>query len=480
MSETAVEARAVGDPPPEHHLRRQLRLRDLVLAQVLTVVGSSWVGLAAGLGRAQTIVWLLALVSFYLPTGVAVFYLNRAMPLEGGLYVWAHRAFGDALGFMTAWNIWLYALSSIATILFQIPSEMAYMIGPSAASLPESHAFVYSLLGVLVALLGWTAIRGLSLGKWIHNVSGASMIFAFALLVFGPLWALLHGHPVHFAPFTFALPHTDKQSLALIGQILFASSGLEYIAILAGETHSPARDIGRSVVIATPIAFAMFMLGTGSVLAFHNANPGVAINYVAPIPQTLRLAFAGSRAATMLARFSILLLQIRILGASSYLFTGVTRLPMTAGWDHLAPRWFTGLHPRFKTPANSIYFTTAVVAAMLVFGSAGVRAAEAFDVLNNASTEFYVLAYIAMFAIGFFGPHNLRRQLPGWAIAWCGLGALTCIVIFALNAWPFVEVASRLGFAIKILGTTVAANVLGYLFYRRAAKVRPAASNIRA
>ena len=480
MSEAVAQTRPAGDPPQEHHLQRQLRLRDLVLAQVLTVVGSSWVGLAAGLGRAQTLVWLLALASFYLPMAVAVFYLNRAMPLEGGLYVWARRAFGDALGFMTAWNIWLYALSSIATILFQIPSEFSYMVGPSAAHLPESHTFVFSLLAVLVTLLAWSAVRGLSLGKWIHNISGSSMILAFALLILAPLWALLHRRPVHFTPFTFALPHTDKESLALIGQILFASSGLEYIAILAGETHSPARDISRSVVIATPIVFAMFMLGTGSVLAFHNANPGTPINYIAPIPQTLRLAFAGSGVATLIARFSILLLQIRILGASSYLFTGVTRLPMTAGWDYLAPHWFTRLHPRFHTPANSIYFTTAVVACMLVLGSLGVRAAEAFDVLNNASTEFYVLAYVAMFAIGLFGAQNLRRHLPGWVIAWCSLGGLTCILILVLNAYPFVDVASPLGFAAKIIGTVAGANILGFLFYRRAANRMPEASNLRA
>jgi amino acid transporter len=480
MAEAEVQARPVGDPAEEHQLQRQLRLRDLVLAQVLTVVGSSWVGLAAGLGRAQTVAWLLALAGFYLPMAVAVFYLNRAMPLEGGLYVWARRAFGDALGFMTAWNIWLYALSSIATILFQIPSEFSYMVGPSAAHLPENHTFVYSLLAVLVALLAWTAVRGLSLGKWIHNVSGASMILAFALLIVAPFWAMLHGLDVHFAPFTFALPHADRESLALVGQILFASSGLEYIAILAGETHSPARDISRSVVIATPIIFAMFMLGTGSVLAFHNANLGTAINYIAPIPQTLRLAFAGSGVATLIARFVILLLQIRIIGASSYLFTGVTRLPMTAGWDHLAPRWFTQLHPRFRTPANSIYFTTAVVAAMLVFGSLGVRAAEAFDVLNNASSEFYVLAYIAMFTIGLFGAHHLRRHLPGWVIAWCALGGVTCLLILVLNAYPFVDVASPLGFAAKIVGTVLGANIVGYLFYKRAANQPRQASNPRA
>lgn len=117
---------------------------------------------------------------------------------------------------------------------------------------------------------------------------------------------------------------------------------------------------------------------------------------------------------------------------------------------------------------------------MLVFGSLGVRAAEAFDVLNNASTEFYVLAYIAMFTIGLFGVHHLRRHLPRWVIAWCGLGALVCLLILVLNAYPFVDVASPLGFAVKIVGTVVAANVLGYLFYRRAANRGAGASNSRA
>ena len=117
---------------------------------------------------------------------------------------------------------------------------------------------------------------------------------------------------------------------------------------------------------------------------------------------------------------------------------------------------------------------------MLVFASLGVRAAEAFDVLNNASTEFYVLAYIAMFSIGLLGAHHLRRHLPGWVIAWCALGALTCLVILVLNAYPFVAVASPLGFAVKILGTVAGANLLGFLFYRRAANRMREASNLRA
>jgi amino acid transporter len=456
-----------------HELRRQMRLRDLVLAQILTVVGSSWVGIAAGVGSAQFLVWLLAFAGFYTPMAVAVYYLNREMPLEGGLYSWARRSFGDAIGFMTAWNVWAFALSAIATILFQIPSEMSYMIGPAAARLPEDHLFVYPLLATIVALLTFTAVRGLGLSKWIHNVSGASVLTVFALLIVTPLWAWLHGARLQYAPFALHLPHTDATSLSLIGQVLFAASGLEYIAIMAGETHSPGRAIGRSVVIASPIILLMFVLGTAAVVSIHGSHPGTAINYVAPIPQTLSLAFGATGPAGVIGKLAILLLQIRILGAASFLYTGATRLPMAAGWDHLIPAWFNKLHPVHRTPVNSIWLTSGIIFALLVLGSAGVRAAEAFGVLNDASNEFYALAYLAMFLIPVCGARRVRSRLPRGVAAICALGVLTILFILAFNAYPFMSAVRPGMFAAKVGGTTLLVNAIGWLFYRsrRAAAV---------
>ncbi len=449
----------------DHQLKRQLTLRDLVLSQVLTVVGSSWVGLAAGLGHAQTVVWLFAFAVFYAPMAVAVFWLNREMPLEGGLYVWARRSFGDTIGFLTAWNIWAYGLFVIAFLLFQLPSEFAFMIGPAASWIPDNHAVVLSALAIVLALLTLSAARGLALGKWIHNVSGAAMMTAFALLILAPLWAMAHHLPLHFTPFELHLPRTDPTSLALIGQIIFAASGLEYIAIMAGEARSPSRDIGLSIVIASPIIIVMFVLGTASVLAFHELT-GSAINYIAPIPQTLRLAFGNNVAATWLARFVILLLQVRIFGAASYIFTGVTRLPMAAGWDHLIPAWFSRLHPRYRTPTNSILVATLTIAALIALGSAGVHAVEAFNVLNNASNEFYVLAYLVMFAIPLLGLKLFTRRVPVWVLLLCAVGFLSSLLSFGLNAYPFDGSSSALPFAAKILLSTLLVNLLGYAFYR--------------
>ena len=89
---TRVRSTSQSPQEPGHELKRPMGLRDLVLAQILTVVGSSWVGIAAGVGAAQFCVWLLAFAFLYAPMAVAVYHLNRAMPLEGGLYVWARRS----------------------------------------------------------------------------------------------------------------------------------------------------------------------------------------------------------------------------------------------------------------------------------------------------------------------------------------------------------------------------------------------------
>jgi len=189
-------------------------------------------------------------------------------------------------------------------------------------------------------------------------------------------------------------------SLALFGQMLFgALCGLEYIAILAGESKDAARSIGQSVVFASPIICAMFIAGTSSVLAFARGP----IDFIAPIPQTLRHALGNSGLANLFAMTAILLVQFRLIAAASFIFTGVTRLPMAAGWDHLIPAWFTRLHPRYRTPINSVAFTCVLVLLLLILANIGVHAQEAFQVLSNAAITHYELSYLAMFAIPLIG-----------------------------------------------------------------------------
>ncbi|MGC2496263.1 MAG: amino acid permease, partial [Acidobacteriaceae bacterium] len=167
----------------EHRLHRPLRLRDLVLAQILCVVGTSWVGVAGGLGRAQSLIWVAAMLLFYVPMAASVVCLNRAMPLEGGLYVWARAAFGDLGGFLAAWNLWVYGVAVTATILYAIPTEISYLIGPAARGLPEDRLLCLAIVVFMLAGITFAAYRGLELGKWIHNTGGIAILIVFAGLI---------------------------------------------------------------------------------------------------------------------------------------------------------------------------------------------------------------------------------------------------------------------------------------------------------
>src|SRR5437660_8641253 len=223
-------------------LKRPLALRDLVLTQILFVVGSSWVGAAAKLGQAHLFFWLLAILLFYVPQAAVVIYLSKRMPLEGGIYQWAKLGFNEFAGFIVAWNLWLLSITVIALGGMFTTTNISYAIGPGAAWMPDSKWCVSFISTALVAGLGWACVRGLSLGKWLHNVCAFAMLVVYAALIFLPFLGLARGELKSYQPLQLALPTMSIFYCFNIFSKLSvgALSGFEYVAILAGETRSPA------------------------------------------------------------------------------------------------------------------------------------------------------------------------------------------------------------------------------------------------
>ena len=431
--------------------------------QIMYVVGSGWVGTAAKLGTSHTVFWLLAIALYYLPQAAVVIYLARLMPVEGGLYQWTTIGLGRFAGFMLAWNLWAYAVLIGATFGVTIATNAAYLLGGSNA--PLSHVWWYTPIVSTLALVLVTAISvlGLRVGRWVQDVGGAAHVLTFAALLIVPLVAVAHGRSVSYRPLDVSAPAFTPYSLNIFGKMaLGALSGFEYVAIMAGETRSASRAISRSVFLAAPIIALMFILGTDSVIALV---PRDRIDLVSPIPQTLSLGFEGSGIAQLTVPALILLLLLRQLGVVTMLFNGNTRLPLVAGWDNLLPRWFTQLHPRFRTPVNSILFVSAITIAFSLAGQAGVGVQEAFQLLENAAGILYAFAYLALFAIPIFGAAKLERRPPMWLRIAAGSGFLVSLLYSTLSVFPIIDVASWQTFAAKIVGVIVAANLVGVAIY---------------
>jgi amino acid transporter len=448
---------------PSRELRRELGLRDLVLTQILNVVGASWVGVASKLGQAHAVFWLSAMLLFYVPLALVVIFLNRVLPLEGGLYQWANEAFGGFWGYLIAWNLWVYAVIVLGSILFVVPTDLAYSIGPRAAWLPASHAATSMLTGAVLIFIAWVAVQGLRIGKWLLNAGGFLLLVAYGILLGLPVWALLRGMAVSYTPIPFAWPGVSWVTLAIFGQITVGGlSGFEYVAIMAGECRDAGRNIGKAVAISAPIIALMFILGTSSVITFVGNRP---IDLIGPIPQTFRAALGNAGFASRFASLAILLLLVRAVSAASLIFTGLTRLPVTAGWDHLLPEWFTRLDPRRRTPVNSILFVTVLAIALIFFSMLGVREQEALQLLNSASNVHYGIAYVALFAIPLFGSARLRQKLPPWLRVPAVAGLISSAIAVLIAVYPIVDVVSNLEYAGKIIGVVLASNLAGVLIY---------------
>src|SRR5579864_4777764 len=157
-------------------LKKELRLGDLVLTQILFITGLFWFGTAGKLGSSHIMFWIPAVLLFYIPSGMVVVHLNREMPLEGGIYQWAKLRFGDAAGFLVAWNIWASTVLSLSMMASQLADNLALASGPSGAWIAESKWVTLTAAALVTGGLMLVALRGLALGRWIHNAGGVTLI----------------------------------------------------------------------------------------------------------------------------------------------------------------------------------------------------------------------------------------------------------------------------------------------------------------
>src|SRR5215470_16805624 len=201
--------------------KKELGLLDLALTQVLFIIGLGWIGTAAKLGPSHVVFWLLAVFFFYLPSAVVVIYLNRLMPLEGGLYQWAKLGFNDLVGFLVAWNLWLFAILNTSETGIQVTQYFNYVFGPSVDWLASSTWFIALVSAVIFAALVSLAIRGLAVGKWVHTAGGALMLATFAAIVAVPWLNVAHGSLTEFHPLATAAPVVSLMSLNLLGKMGF-------------------------------------------------------------------------------------------------------------------------------------------------------------------------------------------------------------------------------------------------------------------
>src|SRR5215208_1801439 len=177
-----------------HDLKRVLRLGDLVLFNVVAVLGLRWVATSAKAGPSSLILWLLAAALFFIPQGIAVITLASRFPEEGGVYAWTRRSFGEWNGFLCGWCYWINNVLYYPNLLISTAVIAMYVIGKGDSPLASDWTYVLSATLVCRWLAVLMNIVGVGTGKWLQNVGGVgSFLPGVILIVLGGVLAFT-GH----------------------------------------------------------------------------------------------------------------------------------------------------------------------------------------------------------------------------------------------------------------------------------------------
>jgi amino acid transporter len=444
-------------------LHKELGLIDLVLAQILIVIVVDYMGTAVKAGSSHVVFWALAIFSFFLPLSLVVIHMSQRLPVEGGLYEWARIAFNDRIGFLVAWNLWLYAILYVGLAGLVTVTFASYVI-PGAAWMASSKWLIASSTFAVIAATMLIAGLGLRVGKWANSVGSVGILLALAVLIVSPFLSLWRGTLTEYHPLRLVAPPMTLFSLSVFSKMTFgAFTGFEYVAVFAGECRSPRRHLPKSVLLSAPLIALVYILATSAILAFV---PPSTEDVVAPVPQALSRGLQGSSLAGIVVPLAVLLVFSNYLATFCLFFTGSTRLPMVAGWDHLLPAWFSHLHPKHKTPINSILVLGIATLAIALAALIGVGPQEAYELLLTWSFAFYGLAYLGLFAIPIFSPKERGLRPRGWLRLAAASGLLVTLLFVALSIFPIIEVESSSHYSLKIAGVVLGANLLGWVVYR--------------
>jgi amino acid transporter len=374
------------------HLKRALGRWDLVALFVVAVFNLNVVPSIAANGGVTVWLWIISLVLFFWPQGIAVIELAHRYPGEGGVYLWAKEVFGEFHGFLSGWCYWTNNMMYVPTVMLYFVGVSVFVF-PSHQYLADNKVFAVSASLGLLAILVVLNIVGLGVGKWINNLGSIGTVIAAAVLVgLGLIVWLRYGTTVSAED--FRIPANPRFLLNSFGVICFGLVGLELASVMGDEIKDPERTLPGAVVWGGIISGILYIATTLTLLVAVSKND---INVLQGIVQAVSHMAQKVGVLWIVAPFA-LMLSISIAGIGSAWLAGSARIPFVAGLDSYLPSWLGKVHPRYGTPyaALIVHFVVSTILVLISFLGSGVQ--ETFQRLLSLAVVLQLLPFLYMFA----------------------------------------------------------------------------------
>ena len=292
--------------------------------------------------------------------------------LTGGPYAYVEATFGRYVGFLVGVLLWLIGATAIPGVagLF---ADAAARLQPAIGTLGGRAGF----LGVIFLAVAWINVRGVRQGTRLNVVLTVAKLAPLLLLLIGGLFAVRADN----LRWTQGAPSAGDLSRASV-ILIFAFAGVESALVPSGEIRDSARTVPRAVFLAMGLVTLLYV---GLQVVAQGVLGGALAGDATPLVDAAGRIFGPWGVVMVSTAF-----MISAFGYLSGMMLAVPRALFAFGRDGILPRQLAAVHPRFQTPWVAI-----VVQSVLCWLLAVLNGFERLAIIANVSAALIYLGCAA-------------------------------------------------------------------------------------
>jgi len=373
-------------------MKKTIGLFSLVMLMTGAVDGISNLPSIALFGQQMVFFLIMAGLLFLLPTGLISAELSAQYKTEGGVYVWAKKAFGSTFGTFVVWLQWINTMVWFPTCLTTLAGTGAYLINPQLSQNP-----VYLVIVSLSAFWAMTLLNLKGFKKSTKIAAWGTMLGMIVpivlIMVLSGLWLLL-GKPVALTlTHTALLPHLSHMATwTSLTAVITAFLGMELASVHVKKVKNAHKIFPKALIYA--IVIIILTMGLGS-LGVALTIPHQQITLVAGTVQAFSTLFTGFHLPGMEKILGVMLLFGSFGAMVNWLISPAQGLAQAAKNGYLPE--VLAKENKHGVPSKILLLQGVVVSIICCAFFLMPSVNGSYWLLLDLSTELYVIMYILMF-----------------------------------------------------------------------------------
>src|SRR5512133_123040 len=284
--------------------------------------------------------------------------LGRAYPKTGGPYYFARRAFGDFVGFQTAWAYWIAAWVGNAAIAVAFAGYLGVFSHDVRTTnwLQAVIAVGAIWLFTVVNILG---ARETGLAQVVTTV------LKFVPLAVIGIVGLFYIDGGNFTPFTTAQGGFDWHINAAATLALWAFIGLESATVPAEEVKDAEKTVPRATILGTLATTLLYLVALVAIVGVM--SQAALAGSSAPFADAANTIWGGTFLGLSWGKWIALVAMAATLGALNGWIMLTARVSLAAADDGLFPKWFARVNGERRTPVTGLLVSSVLVSGLVLY-----------------------------------------------------------------------------------------------------------------